>query len=728
MNKKSKDKFLNKASNIEQFQSNLKMEEIIISKKDNIKKEFNKSDYNKLKSDPNAYLSTLTNQELVNLIQELNKKYYIKGESVITDNLYDYIKEYLSKIEPNNPILTQIGISDISKNKVLLPYHMSSMDKIKNDEKTIKRWLNKYNTISDGYIISDKLDGISGLLNIYNKDGKIKVKLYTRGDQKTGQDISHLIPFINIKNTKNILKERKNEDKIAIRGELIISKKNFEILKKEHPEFKKNVKNVRNVVAGICNSQKPDLTIAKYIDFVGYEYISKGENTKPIEQFKRMSNFTKMINIVNYNYIKNKNSTELLEYLSKKLEERKRDGEYDIDGIIVLSNSIQERVKEGNPDYAFAFKNIKTMESGEVMVIKVKWDISKDKYFKPVVEFTPIELGGVIVKNSSGFNGKFIKDNKIGAGSRLIIVRRGDVIPYIDKILSPSETGKAMMPEPKEIWRWNETKVDIMLNEIEEGKELNIELNKELNKELIIKEISYFSEKMCFKGLKKGTITKLYESGIIKSIKNLIELNDINTKTYKRFKREKIVGIGDKSKDNIINTINSTIKNGVSQITFMVASNKLGRGFGEKKIKLIIDKYPEILNDKIPSIIDLIKIEGIDKKTAETFIKNYPKYKLFVEELENLINPYLKKLTLNKNVNKNVNNNIKDKKFVFTGFRDKDLEDYIKENKGEIQSSLNTKTDYLIVKNKETVSSKKEKAEELKIKIITKDEFYKMKM
>ena len=129
-----------------------------IKKNDNInKKNMNKKDIDLLKINPKDFLSKLSKQELVNLIQKLNYSYYIDGKSLVSDELYDYVKEVLRKIDSKHPILDDVGVSKVYKTK--LPYYMGSMDKIKTDEKTLNNWLKKYN--GEGYILSDKLDGIS---------------------------------------------------------------------------------------------------------------------------------------------------------------------------------------------------------------------------------------------------------------------------------------------------------------------------------------------------------------------------------------------------------------------------------------------------------------------------------------------------------------------------------------------------------------------------------------
>ena len=114
--------------------SNLKKEDYLI--KDNM----GKKDIDLLKKDPKKYLQELSKDDLVNLIQKLNYSYYIEGKSLVSDELYDYVKEVLRKIDSKHPILDDVGVSKVYKTK--LPYYMGSMDKIKTDEKTLNNFKN----------------------------------------------------------------------------------------------------------------------------------------------------------------------------------------------------------------------------------------------------------------------------------------------------------------------------------------------------------------------------------------------------------------------------------------------------------------------------------------------------------------------------------------------------------------------------------------------------------
>ena len=498
--------------------NNLKKDEYIL-KKDNSKINMvSKKVIDDFKKNPKDYLEKLNDNELIDFVQELNYEYYIKGVSLVNDELYDYTKDELRKRKPEHPLLKDVGVSKTSK--IVLPYYMGSMDKIKNNEKELNNWIKKYKK-AEGYVLSDKLDGISGLLH-FNSDSK-NVKLYTRGDGYKGQDISHLLKFINhIPDLKDIGKE------IAVRGELIMSKENFIKIKKED----KTIKNVRNAVAGIFNSKKPNLKIAKYIDFVVYECI-KPDNLTPKKQFKKLKKlgfktaYAETISDID------------IKLLSNRLVNRRDNSEYDIDGIIIAHDKYYERIDGENPKYSFAFKSIITSKKAEVLVLKVEWNLTKDDYLQPIVHFEPVEIDGVTIEKATGFNAKFIKDNKIAPGSIIVIIRSGDVIPKIEEVLKESE--EPSMPDNYK-WKWNETEVEIILDE----KQLNETTIKEKN----FKELENFVLKIKFDRIGPGVIKKLFDSGI-----NTID------KFLSVTKEEllKAPGIKDKTADNILKSIKTSM-------------------------------------------------------------------------------------------------------------------------------------------------------------------------
>ena len=398
-------------------------------------------------------LDELSEKELNNIIQKANNAYYLNNQPILTDSVYDILCDYTIKRFPKNKIAKEGHTKCIEKNKVKLPYEMWSMDKIKPDTNILRNWVKTY---KGPYIVSCKLDGVSGL---YSTEGGIP-KLYTRGNGVVGQDISHFIPYFNLPNIPDI----------TLRGEFII-KKSVYIQK-----YAKDFSNPRNFVAGIINQKNPNPLTCMDINFVTYEVLKP--TLLPIKQMDYLNtlissqekNKKTAYDVVKYETI----STITNDFLSEILLKWRSDYEYEIDGVICMNNAIYER-KSGNPLHAFAFKMVLSEQMAEAKVLNVIWTASKDGYLKPRVQIEPVVLSGVTIEYTTGFNGKFIKEHKIGMGAIIRLIRSGDVIPHIVDIIQPAKEGQM----PSIPYEWNETRVDIILNNKEDDigvREKNITL------------------------------------------------------------------------------------------------------------------------------------------------------------------------------------------------------------------------------------------------------------
>jgi len=627
-------------------------------------------DIDALLKDPNNYLKTKNKKDIVSFLQECDTAFFNTNKTILSDDMYDLVKNYLKKIDPKNPYFKRIGADE--ETKVTLPYWMGSLDKIKDDQKAIDSWKKKY---KGSAIVSDKLDGISCLF--YKNDNDIKI--YTRGNGKEGQDISHLKNYITFPNV--------TDKKFAIRGELIISRSNWE-------KIKDSGSNARNVVAGAIHSKILNKTILGNIEFLAYDIMYP--EMKIEDSFNY---FTR--NNIKCAYYKLLEEEEInLDLLSKQLESRRRDSDYEVDGIVIYNNKQHKLVNGKNPKYAFAFKSILTHEQAEVIVTDVEWNVSMHKYMKPIIKFNEVVISGVKIQKATGFNGKFINDNIIGPGSRIVIIRSGDVIPHILKVLSVSSNGKPKMPELK--YKWNDTLIDIILDE--DGK----------NKEQDIKSYTYFMAKLDVGSVKESTIKRLYENGF----DTLDKILKIKVEELKQ-----LDGFQEKSAIKIVDNF-AKIKDSDCDI-LLDASNILGRGFALKKIKLVSEKYP--LNKKAEilklTVDDLLKINGIGNVNAKQFVENIKNFYEFLDKIEYKCNREIIKEDIK---DENKVEILKDKKFLFTGFRNKDWEKLITDSGGKVVTAISKITDYLVVKNKTDKSGKIDKANELGIKILDMGEFEKM--
>ena len=640
----------------------------------------------KYQSDPLSFIENATDDQLSKIILYASKKYY-NETSVMSDDEFDFLVDELKKRDPKHPTLSKIGaplpkVTEIKK--VKLPFHMGSMDKYKlSDTKQFDKWLAKY---KGPYTISDKLDGVSALY--YYEDGV--AHLYKRGDEQMGSDISFLIPYIP---SLNKLKEFK-EKKLAVRGELIISLDNYDA-------FTGDKTNPRSMVAGLTNKKTIDPNITKLIDFVGYEMISPREiHTYQLKYIDKYGFIT-----VHHSLQK----TITFEKLIELLQDRKKTGKYECDGIIITDDNLHHINKSDNPEYAFAFKELPEKNTAECKVIEIEWNVSKDGYIKPTVLIEPIQLSGVTIKRATGFNGKFIQDNKIGVGTIIQIVRAGDVIPHIEKVIKATKADMPNFP-----YKWNETNVDIILDESKNK-------NKDIIREHKISELTYFATHMNMKFLNEQTIGKLYDAGFDSIIKILTVTKD-DLLTLDNFK------------ETMANKIYETIQKSIQDIDILIfahASNIFGHNFGSRRLKKIFEIYPKVLvwikNKNQEEIINSIKeIEGFEESLSGQFAEK-------IVEFDKLVNKLPANIKSKVQEYKNHVEIVEDKKvsgktFVFSDFRNKEWEEYIESHGGKISSSVSSKTSYLVTTQEAIdagTNSKVKKAIEANVDIVSKDNFIK---
>lgn len=628
--------------------------------------------FDKLTKEGFTAIENLDEKELENMIKVANDKYYNK-EPLATDNEYDIVKEYLERKFPRNQVVKEIG-AKVKKFKVTLPYEMPSMDKIKPDTNALPNWKSKYN---GPYVLSCKLDGVSGM---YSTEGD-QAKLYTRGDGKIGQDITHLLSVLNLPDI----------DGHVVRGEFIILKSVFE------EKYAKKFANPRNLVSGIINSKKIDEK-AKDLHFVAYEVIKP--ELKPSDQMK-------LLQELNFEVVKHQLEKEITnDLLSDILLDWRNTYEYEMDGVIVANDKIHMR-KSGNPDHAFAFKMVISDQLAEAKVIDVLWTPSKSGFLKPRVRIEPIRLGGVTIEYATGFNGNFIETNKIGVGAIITIIRSGDVIPYIKSITVPAEQVK--MPDVP--YHWNDTHVDIILDNVSQ------------DVTVLEKNITAFFTTLGVDGLSAGNVKRLMKAGF-NSVSRILHM--------KKEDYENVEGFKEKMINKIYNGIQDKIKS-ATLIDIMVASNLFGRGIGMKKIKPIMETYPNILTtteNNQQKMDMLMTVPNIGKENAKSFVENIDRFKAFLKEakLESKLDSkstQQSKKSSEKKESINKNHPLYGKKIVMTKVRDKYIIEQLEKIGATMENTMGKSTDILIVKSHDDDSNKVKKAKEMKLPIFTPAEFVK---
>lgn len=366
------------------------------------------------------------NKLLESKVKECAQKYYSDGSSDISDAEFDKLTDALKESDPDSELLKtgwgyDVNLDTTPGTKVYHKYAKpGSLEKC-------RTWSELGSYLQDNEIyMSLKLDGISVVL--YYTNGQLDQAL-TRGDGSIGIDITDKVKIIQ----PDLLQIHDKTFTGAVRGEILMSFDSFDKFKASHT----SAKNPRNSTAGLINSKDAGDDL-KYLDIIVYSVLGDQLVSDHLHDIKMSDMVAWLRN--NFNnvapYTTNRLKCANDEYINI-LNSLKDDwyGKYPADGIVLTYNQLDIDTKCHGIVYiakAFKFES----EQAECNVVKVNWELSKTRYMVPTIEIEPVELSGTTVSFMTGYNAKYIKTNKIGAGSKLIASKHGEIIPNVDKILS----------------------------------------------------------------------------------------------------------------------------------------------------------------------------------------------------------------------------------------------------------------------------------------------------
>ncbi len=586
--------------------------------------------------------------------------------SQMTDAMYDKLEDKLRELNPNDPLFKNVG-AVVRVGKVKLPYPMASLDQLKTDDQ-IERWADSQG--EDEYIEADKLDGVS--IEVTYNGGEIKA--YTRGNGSVGQDITHLVPFMDLP-AKSPFK--------ALRGEIIMSKSRFDQLYAE--EFE----NARNMVSGLVNAKKLHPAVHKrHIDVIFYAVLDPiGIPSQQLTKLKSAGFKVVPYRVIGYNAL-------TTDKLSKDLEKRRSASKYEIDGLVITANKRNHLTGAANPPWAFKFKTISADATAKTTVVRVQWNPSKHGALKPRIEVKPVRVAGVTVTWATGHNAKYIYDNKIGPGTVITLIRSGDVIPYVQEVLKGT---KAQMPDADGYnWKWDATKVNTVLVEPSEDDVVKI------------KRLTNFFRVLGAENVSIGLVSRAYEAGY-----------DTPTKIMRMTQGQwmKLPGFKEALAERSYQAVQDAIS-GVDPTVLADATGFLGAGFGQSRFAALLEMYPNALKawvNKTPAqILGLVsEVPGIGPSLAKQAAAGFPKLLSWLAK-----NPEIK---FAKPEKVKVSSRKLAGQFVtFTGFRDADLAERIMKN-GGTYVDFGSKSTILVYGGKQ--STKVDKAKARGVKTMPIDQF-----
>ena len=383
-------------------------------------------------------------KQLESNITEYAQKYYTDGSSPVSDEEFDALVDELRKLAPTSHVLKSVGWGydtndDTTKGKRLPHIYGPILGLPKcHDVKEVG-----VNFISDPLYASLKLDGISIVL--YYRVGRLHVAL-TRGgsDGLTGIDVTDKVLKIN----PELASLKDDSFTGAIRGEIVMSFDNFEKFQATHESETIKVKNARNSTAGLINANEISEDL-KYLTIVVYTVVGDNSYQTMSDEFTLISyhpNVISMPNMVawlkdNFEHVApyrriSVRSSDFVDCMTELKDEWY--GVYPADGI-VLTREVSVNAITGQVKYdAKAFKF--PAECKHTEVLDVEWSLSKTRYLIPRVKLATVELSGTSVNYATGYNAKFIAENRISPGAIVEVRKSGEIIPQITRVIQYGET------------------------------------------------------------------------------------------------------------------------------------------------------------------------------------------------------------------------------------------------------------------------------------------------
>lgn len=370
-------------------------------------------------------MSTLDFDDIIDQLRIADDAYFNTTiPETMTDAQYDRLKKQAFKLNPGHDYFSKIG-ADVRGGKIALPYTMGSLDQVYHGE--IRNWLTKYNLINKKVVCTHKLDGISCMLVYRNGDLEMA---YSRGNGVQGADITR-----HARKVPSIPKKLAEDCYMVVRGELIMKNGSYQA------KWSTKFKNPRVMVAGSMNrSDSIDEQLAD-IDFVAYEIVATSSNADATKLKSLLRLMDNGFNVVEADTMLGSTLDDVV--LTDALKFARKVSPYELDGLVITANELVQVQSHRNsvslnPEHSCKYKVNDEDSIVKTTVKAVLWEISKNGFLKPRVEIKPVQLFGTTVSYATGYNAKFIYDNKIGPGAVITITKSGTVIPMILDVLVPA--------------------------------------------------------------------------------------------------------------------------------------------------------------------------------------------------------------------------------------------------------------------------------------------------
>ena len=654
-------------------------------------------------------------EELRKQVEYHAKKYYDEDKPEISDFEYDMLMVELRNLENQYPELksknsltqkvgghVKEGFQKVTHEVPLQSLQdVFSIEEVEDFDKRMQEKAKENNIEEVKYVVETKIDGLSAALEY--KQGKF-VRGATRGNGLVGEDVTN-----NLKTIKSIPKEIKDKIDITVRGEVFISKSDFEKMNQEREENEEELfANARNAAAGSLRQLDSKITSKRPLDIYIFnvQKIEGKEFNSHYEELEYLNDLGFNVNPVRI-YCKN------IEEVKKAIEEIGEMREtltFGIDGAVVKIDNLKFREILGTtaktPRWAVAYKY--PPEKKETILKDIICQVGRTGVITPMAILEPVKVAGSTVSKTTLHNEDFIKQKELKIGDTVVIQKAGDVIPEIVEVKKEKRTGKEKdfeMPKVCPVCGAPAVR--------EEGEAAIRCTGIECPAKLFRNLVHFVSrEAMNIDGLGENIISQFLDKGLIKDISDIYKLTFEDIASLKKN--------GQKFAQNLIDSINKSKENDLYRLITALGI----RHVGAKASKLLARKYKTIDNLMEASFEDLSMINDIGPIVANS-IREF-----FVQDQTiDLINK-LKELGVNtKSLEEDVDDNrFEGKTFVLTGsledFTRGEASNIIEKYGGKTSGTVSKKTDYVLAG--EEAGSKLTKAQSLGVTIISEEEFKNM--
>jgi len=620
----------------------------------------------------------MNKQEYISAIEKLNlfsKHYYVLDDPITTDELYDklyhevlsYEEEHPNEVVENSP--TQ-RVGDVISEGFTKEPHLSRMWSLEDifDTKGLEKWLTKTYKLDKNitFYCEPKYDGAS--LNLIYEDGKLS-KGITRGDGTVGELITQ-----NVKTINSIPLEIEHKDTIEIRGEVVIFKDEFEKINAIRMKNDEAVfANPRNAAAGSLRQLDSTITASRNLVFLPY---GVGVNTLPHKLLHKKMDYIYSLGFRKPPERAVCKDIEEIESIYKQMVHDRESYAMMLDGMVIKVDEIASQIDMGYtvkvPRFAVAYKfpAVEKITTVKEIVLQV----GRTGAVTPVAIVEPTDIDGVVVERATLHNFDEIERKDIRLGDKVIILRSGDVIPKIIKVLTQERDGN-------EVKFQKPTHCPVCESELLQEEVLIKCQNLECEAR-VVNSIIYFASKPCLNidGLGIKIVEQLFTSGLVKSVVDLFNLS--------LEKLLKLEGFKEKKAQNLLNAIENA--KGQEYWRFI---NSLGiEHIGEVASKSISEVFGSAFIDAKRE--EIVAIDGIGEEMAESLLEFIRVNRDTIIKLQNILQP---REPVRREEAKE--NPFKGKTVVLTGTMSESrgvIKELLESLGAKVSGSVSKKTDFLI--------------------------------